>query len=103
WGEEFAGRRPGRGATEQGSRRRAIPTSWPPAPGDVEGFAIQFISDIGMPLLEQQLAFEPVQLSCEPALPFASDALEAIVQHAQTFSNYAQSFSNLPRDSMCCG
>src|SRR5713226_8436231 len=37
--------------------------------GDAQGFAIEFLGGLGMPLPQQQLALEPVQLRYEPALP----------------------------------
>jgi len=40
--------------------------------GDAQGFAIELLGGLGMPLVQQQLAFVPVQLGCEPAL--ASDS-----------------------------
>ncbi len=47
--------------------------------GDVQGFAIQFLGGLGLPLPLQQLAFVPVQLRCEPALPCPFDDLKGIV------------------------
>jgi hypothetical protein len=37
--------------------------------GDAQGFAIQFLGGLGMPLPQQQLAFVSVQLSRQPARP----------------------------------
>ena len=36
--------------------------------GDAEGFAIQFLGGLGLPLPQQQLAFVPVELRVQPAL-----------------------------------
>ena len=36
--------------------------------GDAQRFAIQFLSGLGLPLPQQQLAFVPVQFGREPAL-----------------------------------
>ena len=35
--------------------------------GDGQGFEIQALGRVGMPLPQQQLAFVPIQLRCEPA------------------------------------
>jgi hypothetical protein len=43
--------------------------------GDALGFAIQFLGGFGTPLLQQQLAFVPVQLRCEPAPACSFDDL----------------------------
>jgi hypothetical protein len=37
--------------------------------GDAQSFAIQFLGGLGLPSPQQQLAFVPVQLRREPALP----------------------------------
>src|ERR1700721_1057545 len=48
--------------------------------GDAEGVAIEFLSRLGMPLPQQQLAFVPVQLRCEPTLSCPFDHLQSLVQ-----------------------
>ena len=44
---------------------------------DAQGFAIEFLSGLGMPLPQQQLAFVSVQLRCKPALPVLSAICKA--------------------------
>jgi hypothetical protein len=44
-------------------------------PGDAQGYAIQFLRGLGTPLPPPQLAFVPVQLRCELALPCPFDDL----------------------------
>jgi len=44
---------------------------------DAQRFAIEFLGGLGMPLPQQQLAFAPVQLGCEPALPVLSTICKA--------------------------
>ena len=34
---------------------------------DAQGFVVQFLGSLGVPLPQQQLAFVPIQLRCEPA------------------------------------
>src|SRR5262245_42305543 len=48
--------------------------------GDAEGFAIQFLGGLWLPLPQQQLAFVPVQLSRQQALPCPFNDLRRIVQ-----------------------
>src|SRR6516162_1949497 len=52
-------------------------------PGDAEGFAIEFLGGLGMPLPQQQLAFLPVQLRSVKALSRSLDGLQCIVQQDQ--------------------
>src|SRR6516162_8527265 len=47
---------------------------------DAQGFAIEFLSGLGMPLPQEQLAFVSVQLRCKPALTCPFDDLQGIVQ-----------------------
>ena len=47
---------------------------------DAQGFAIQFLGGLGLPLPKQQLAFMPIQIRCEPTLPCPFDHLQGIVQ-----------------------
>jgi hypothetical protein len=47
-----------------------------------------------MPLPQQQLAFVPIQLRCEPALPCPFDDLQRIVRQGYRLFN-------LPRDLIC--
>ena len=42
---------------------------------DGQGLAIQFLGARGIPLPQQQFAFLPVQLRCQPALPCPFDDL----------------------------
>src|SRR6516162_3974968 len=51
--------------------------------GYPEGFAIEFLGGLGMPLPQQQLTFVPVQFSREPALPCPFDDLQSIVRQGQ--------------------
>jgi hypothetical protein len=57
-------------AAEPGEARGGtqFPELGPLLLGDAQGFAIEFLGGRRMPLLQQQLAFVPVQLRCEPAL-----------------------------------
>ena len=48
--------------------------------GNAQGFVIELFCGLGMSLPQQQLAFEPVQLGCEPALPCPFNGLKSIVQ-----------------------
>jgi len=45
--------------------------------GDAQSLVVQFLGGFGMPLPQQQLAFEPVQLCREPARPRPIDDLQA--------------------------
>src|SRR5216683_7781686 len=47
---------------------------------DAQGFAIQFLGGLGLPLPLQQLAFVPVQLCRQPALSCPSRDLQSVVQ-----------------------
>ena len=53
-------------------------------------------SVIAFPACSQQLAFVPVELRREPALPRPLDDLQCLIQ-------YGQAFFNLPRDLTCAG
>jgi hypothetical protein len=64
--------------------------------GDAEGFAIQLLGGLVVPPSQQQLAFLPVQLRCEPAPSFLFDDLQSIVQQNHTLFN-------LPCDLTCSG
>ena len=57
---------------------------------------LEFLGSLEIPLPQQQLAFVPVQLRCEPALPGPFDDAQRIVQQGQTLLN-------LPRDLTYCG
>src|SRR5207244_4205588 len=50
---------------------------------DAQGFAIQFLGGLGMPLPQQRLAFVPIQLRREPALTSSFNDLQSIVQQAR--------------------
>src|ERR1700732_4769012 len=69
-------------AAEPGEARGGaqFPQLGPLLLGDAQGFAIQLLGGLGMPLPQEQLAFVPVQLRCEPALPRPFDNLQRIVQ-----------------------
>jgi hypothetical protein len=55
--------------------------------GDAQGIAIQFLSGLGIPLLQQQLTFVPIQLPREPALPCPVRDPQSIVQQGQGLFN----------------
>ena len=61
---------------------------------DAQGVAIKLLGGLGMPLPQQQLAFVPIQLRCEPAFACPFDDLQCIVQQGQTFFDF-------PRDLTC--
>src|SRR6516162_3232408 len=65
-------------------------------PGDAQGFAVKVLGGIGLPLTQQQLAFVPVELRRQPALPCPFDDLQGIVQQGQ-------GLVNLPCDLTCPG
>src|SRR6202047_4459604 len=48
--------------------------------GDAQGFAIQLLGRLGMPLPQQQLAFVPIKLGGEPALSCPFGYLQSLVQ-----------------------
>ncbi len=50
---------------------------------DAQGFVIQLLDGLEIPLPQQQPAFVPVQLRCEPALPRPFNDLQCIVQQGQ--------------------
>src|SRR5215831_5187377 len=54
---------------------------------DAEGFVVQSLGGLQLPLLKQNVAFLSVQLRCEPALPRPFDDLQSIVQQGQTLIN----------------
>jgi hypothetical protein len=60
-------------------------------PGDPQGFAIEFLGGLSMSLPQQQLAFVPIELGAQPALPCRFRALQSLI-------NPAQGLINLPRD-----
>jgi hypothetical protein len=57
-----------------------LPEPGPLTLGYPQGFAIKLLGGLGMPLPQQQLAFVPVELRCEPAFPCPFDDLQGIVQ-----------------------
>jgi hypothetical protein len=56
-----------------------LPELGPLLLGDAQGFAIQFLDCLGMPLPQQQLAFVPIELRCEPALACPFDDLTCLL------------------------
>src|SRR6516164_6805719 len=61
---------------------------------DAQGFQVQLLGGLAMPLPEQQLAFVPVQLGCKPTFPCSPADLQSLVQQGQCFVI-------LPRDLAC--
>src|SRR5262249_9745010 len=55
--------------------------------GDAQGFSIQFLGRLGVPLPQQQLALVPVQLRLEPTLPCPFDDLQSLVQQGRRLFN----------------
>jgi len=55
--------------------------------GNAQGFTVQPLGGLGMPLPKQQLAIVPVQLPVHPARPCSFDDLQSIVKQGERFLN----------------
>src|SRR5215472_6130535 len=76
--------------------RTQFPELGPLLSGNPQGFVVQFLGGLGMPLPQQQLPFVPVQLCRQPALPSPFDDLQCLVQQGH-------GLFDLPGDPTCCG
>src|SRR5215472_4378542 len=63
--------------------------------GYCQSSAIELLGGLGIPLLQHQLAFVPIQLRGEPTLPNSCSDLQGIVQQGQCLLNLAGDLAGL--------
>ena len=66
--------------------------------GDAQGFAIEFLSSLGMPLLQQQTTFVSIKLRQEPALSCPVYNMQSVVQQVPSLVNLPCDFTRLSQE-----